>query len=574
MNILAINGSPKGERSNTWRLTSAFLQGITAQEESARRQAPVVETLNVGTLNIKPCLGCFSCWSKTPGTCCLHDDMQLVIEKILWADVIVWSFPLYYFGLPGPLKNLIDRQLPMSLPFMSAETESGGHPSRYDMGGKRTVVVSTCGFYTAKGNYSGVTDLFDRLCSKDGYTTIFCGQGELFRVKELSERTDEYLSWVRKAGEEFATGCVGNAGSAANGRATDGISRETRGKLEQNLFPRDIFEAMADASWGVNESGAKEDPSLTFTRQMAALYRKQAWPGHDLALDMHYTDIDKTYRVVLGANGSRVEEEPAEGFATDYTTRINTPFDVWQSIAAGKIRGDEALMQHLYSVEGDFDLMMHWDEYFGAANSGTGSDAGGNTGKVEGASSSGKSASEPKTNMLLLLTPWIVFWIVASINSFWGSLISVATCVLLPVLMRRTKATAYDQISALAVGACSIALLAGASPVVVIPASYALFGLLWSASCFLRVPLTAYYSKNSYNGDEALRNPIFMKTNRILTAAWGVLYLVTPIWTYFIMQTDAASLVGAINSVLPALMGVFTAWFQKWYPAHIAREGR
>ena len=65
-----------------------------------------------------------------------------------------------------------------------------------------------------------------------------------------------------------------------------------------------------------------------------------------------------------------------------------------------------------------------------------------------------------------------------------------------------------------------------------------------------------------------------MKTNRILTAAWGALYLVTPIWTYFIMQTDAASLVGAINSVLPALMGVFTAWFQKWYPAHIARGGR
>ena len=568
MNILTINGSPKGERSNTWRLTSAFLQGITAQEESAHGQAPVVETLNVGALNIKPCLGCFSCWSKTPGTCCLNDDMQGVIEKILWADVIIRSFPLYYFGLPGPLKNLIDRQPPMSLPFMSAETESGGHPSRYDMGGKRTVVVSTCGFYTAKGNYSGVTDLFDRLCGKSGYTTIFCGQGELFRVKELAARTDEYLSWVKKAGEEFATDCVGNAGSAANGRAADSISRETRSKLDQNLFPRDVFEAMADASWGVNESGEKEDPSLVFTRQMAALYRKQAWRGHDLALDMHYTDIDKTYRIVLGADGSRVEEEPAEGFTTDYTTRINTPFDVWRSIAAGKIRGDEALMQHLYSVEGDFDPMMHWDEYFGAASAG--SDAGANT----SASSSGKNAAEPKTNMLLLLIPWIVFWIAASINSFWGSLISVAACVLPPVLMHRTKATAYDQISALVVGACSIALLAGASPVVVIPASYALFGLMWSVSCFLKVPLTAHYSKNSYNGDEALRNPIFMKTNRILTAAWGVLYLVTPIWTYFIMQTDAASLVGAINSVLPALMGVFTAWFQKWYPAHIARGGR
>lgn len=560
MKILAINGSPKGKRSNTWRLTSAFLEGITIQEENDGAQAPEIETLNIGSLNIKPCLGCFSCWSKTPGECCIRDDMQGVINKILWADVVVWSFPLYYFGLPGQLKTLIDRQLPMSLPFMCTETESGGHPSRYDMSGKSTVVISTCGFYTAQGNYDCVTSLYDRLCGKGGYTAIFCGQGELFRVKELSERTDEYLSWVKKAGQEFAS---------------DGITGETRGKLDQNLFPRDVFEAMADASWGVGESGEKEDPSLVFTRQMAALYRKESWQEHDVVLDMNYTDIGKVYRITLGQKGSRVEVEPEDGFADSFTTRINTPFDVWRSIASGEIVGDEALMKHLYSVEGDFDLMMHWDDFFGASSSAGAGAGGDNPNVIEGVNGRGKanskSASEPKTNMLLLLIPWIVFWVVASIDGFWGSLVSVAVCVLLPVLMHRAKATLYDRISGLGVGACSVALLAGASPILVIPVSYLLFGLMWTVSCFLKVPLTAHYSKNSYNGEAALRNPIFMRTNRILTAAWGVLYLVTPIWTYFIMQTDAASYVGAINSVLPALMGVFTAWFQKWYPRHIAR---
>lgn len=560
MKILAINGSPKGNRSNTWRLTSAFLEGITAKEESSGSRTPEIETLNIGSLNLKPCLGCFSCWSKTPGECCIHDDMQGVIDKILWADVVVWSFPLYYFGLPGQLKTLIDRQLPMSLPFMCTETESGGHPSRYDMSGKSTVVISTCGFYTAQGNYDCVTSLYDRLCGKGGYTAIFCGQGELFRVKELSERTDEYLSWVKKAGQEFASG---------------GITEETRIKLDQNLFPRDVFEAMADASWGVDESGEKEHPSLVFTRQMAALYRKESWQEHDVVLDMNYTDIGKVYRITLGQKGSRVEVEPEDGFADGFTTRINTPFDVWRSIASGEIAGDEALMKHLYSVDGDFDLMMHWDDYFSAASSAGAGAGGDNPNVIEGVNGKGegnsKSASESKTNMLLLLIPWIVFWVVASIDGFWGSLISVVVCVLLPVLMHRTKATLYDQISGLGVGACSVALLAGASPIVVVPVSYLLFGLMWTVSCFLKVPLTAHYSKNSYNGEAALRNPIFMRTNRILTAAWGVLYLVTPIWTYFIMQTDAASYVGAINSVLPALMGAFTAWFQKWYPRHIAR---
>ena len=45
--------------------------------------------------------------------------MQTVIEKLMESDLILWSFPLYYFNVPGILKNLIDRQLPMSLPFMS-----------------------------------------------------------------------------------------------------------------------------------------------------------------------------------------------------------------------------------------------------------------------------------------------------------------------------------------------------------------------------------------------------------------------------------------------------------------------
>ena len=137
--------------------------------------------------------------------------------------------------------------------------------------------------------------------------------------------------------------------------------------------------------------------------------------------------------------------------------------------------------------------------------------------------------------------------------------------------MHRTKATLYDRLSGAGVGACCIALLASASPILLIPASHFLFGLMLTASCFTTVPLTAHYSKNSYNGEAALRNPIFMKINRILTAAWGILYLITPTWTYLIMQTDAAVFVGAINSILPALMGGFTAWFQAWYPRHIAR---
>lgn len=530
MKILVINGSPKGGRSNTYRLTAAFLAGMQQETEIELRE------VTASRMDIKPCLGCFSCWSKTPGQCCIRDDMPTVIEELLWADVIIWSFPLYYFSVPGPLKNLMDRQLPMTLPFMTADSESGGHPSRYDMSEKRHVVISTCGFYTAKGNYDGVTAIFDHLCGKGNYASIFCGQGELFRVKELHERTDAYLAAVSQAGREFAGG---------------GISRETGEILQQLLYPREVFEAMADASWGVEKTGEASDETLVFTRQMAALYNPKSYTGKETVLEMYYTDVDKRYQIHMDGNGSRVV---TEGFK-DYTTRIETPYTVWKAIASGEMSGQDAMMQQKYRVKGDFDLMLHWDRYFGPE-------------KEEKSPTAPPSGSS--TNMNILLTPWIVFWVAAAIDGFYGALVSIAVCVLVPLLYCRNRKTVYDHLSAVLVTACAMVLL-GAQVRIVVPLSYLCFGVMWTVSALLRIPLTAHYSMNDYNGEEALKNPLFMKTNRILTACWGVLYLLTPIWTYFIMGTAAASWVGAINSVLPMLMGVFTGWFQKWYPAKVAR---
>lgn len=558
MRVLVINGSPKGSRSNSYKLTRAFLDGMRLEIEQSETGPMEIEELNVGRLDIRPCRGCFSCWNKTSGKCIIQDDMQEVIEKLLWADITIWSFPLYYFSVPGGLKNLIDRQLPMVLPFMverEGQVGNGGHPARYDMSGKRNVVISTCGFYTAEGNYDGVYSLFDHMCGKNQYTAIFCGQGELFRVPELSRRTNEYLEFVKKAGQEYA-------GS--------GITENTWDELRKLLLPREIFERMADASWGIDhKSGQKETEALIFTRQMAALYRKESYAGTDQVLEMYYTDLDECYQIVLGKEGSSV-------FADDFkpaTTRIETPFSVWRSIAAGEIRGDEALMKKLYKVKGDFSLMLNWDQYFGDTGSSTGDRTGGR-------SEDGKRAAEEKTsihippketNMCVMLLPWMVFWVAAAIDGYVGSLVSIGACVLVPFFFCRHRKTLYDTLTGVLVAGFSIAVLVGAPGRVVIPLSYLAFGIMWTASCFGKIPLTAHYSMNNYNGESALQNPLFIKTNRILTLMWGVLYLVTPVWTYFIMGTGMADLTGAINSIMPVFMGIFTAWFQKWYPARVAR---
>lgn len=538
MNILVINGSPKGEKSNSLKLTNAFLSGI---QDAMGEAAVEIEKINVSALNISSCRGCFCCWNKTPGQCVIHDDMAMVLEKILRADLTIWSFPLYFFGLPGKLKTLMDRQLPLTLPFMAEGAESGGHPTRYDISGKRTVVISTCGFYTAEKNYDSVRAQFDRLCGRKGYTAIFCGEGELFRVPELKKRTDEYLSYVRNAGREYVSG---------------GITGETEALLSELLYPRDIFERMADASWGVTREGKKEDPSFTFTEQMAALYNPASYPGKDFVFDMDYTDIGRRYQVILGKEKSLVSKELTQ----NPDTVIHTPFSVWQDIADGKYDGSEALMKHLYYVEGDFNLMLNWDDYF--------SSVGGSRKTTEA-----EDLNQKGTNMTFMLTAWIVFWVAAPIESFYGSLISIAACAVLPIIFFKNKKTIYDVISCAAVIVLSLLLLLGAPPRMIIPLSYLAFGILWTVTVFFKIPLTAEYSKNGYGGDRAWSNPMFIKTNRILTAVWGILYLITPVWTYFLMETEASSYIGLINSIFPAVLGIFTAWFQKWYPAKIA-EGK
>ena len=538
MKVLVFNGSPKGERSNTLQMTKAFCGGIAQAVQTQ------VEIVSVYEKKIQDCRGCFRCWSATPGVCCLQDDMAQLIGKILEADLIIWSFPLYYFSLPSRCKALMDRLLPMNLPFMSHGAETGGHPSRYDLSGKQFAVISTCGFYTPQGNYDAVTAQFDRLYGRDGYTALYCGEGELFRVPELQKRTQEYLDIVRRAGQEFAAGA---------------ITPQTREHLSQLLVPREVFEEMADSDWGVQTAqgsgGTNTDPpdvSLKFTRQMAALYNKAAWDGKDRVVEFHYTDVDKTYQILLQKGGHLVLTEDF----LPYTTRIETPLSLWRKIATEEVNGRQAMMEHQYTVQGDFELMLHWDDVFGV-----------------GSEAERPATPVKKTNMSLMLAPWITIWVLLAIHPVWGGAAGILAAAALPLAFMKWKPTVFEGITAVAVAGISLLALLGCSVTWLLPVSYLLFGLMWMATVFCPRPLSAYYSINSYQGEQEWENPLFLHTNRILTACWGALYLGTAVWTYFLLLTPFAPWTGAVNSLFPALLGAFTAWFQKWYPAHYAACG-
>ena len=101
MNILAINGSPRGAAGNTEALIHAFLEG-------AARGGDSVETIYLKEKRIQHCTGCFTCWFKTPGICMHDDDMSQILEKGRHADILVFGSPLYIYNFSGLMKDFMD----------------------------------------------------------------------------------------------------------------------------------------------------------------------------------------------------------------------------------------------------------------------------------------------------------------------------------------------------------------------------------------------------------------------------------------------------------------------------------
>jgi multimeric flavodoxin WrbA/putative sterol carrier protein len=533
MKVLLINGSPRGEKSNTLKLARAFASGL----------GETIQQVNLKEKSINHCTGCFSCWSKTPGKCVLKDDMPSLLEDFIRADLVIWSFPLYYFGMPSLVKAFMDRLLPLNHPHMETrEDGSSYHPTRYNLSAQKHVLISTCGFPDRKDNFEALSKQFE-IFSGSEMVQILCPEGELFSIEALKGKTDAYLTHVEKGGREFAqSGC---------------LSHETSNALEALLVPVGNFKEMANAHWELLESPSaspekredKEKQAELFLRQMAACYNPEGLssPKEELVLEMAFSDPDCTFQLVGDKEICRVEK----GISRPCTTRIETSYKNWRDISEGKLQGAQAMMDGLYKVKGDFAVMNSMDVLFG--------------GKVPTPPHSGK-----KTNMNILLIPWIALWVFLPINPLWGGIAGVLGCTLTALGGFRYKLTGWDRIGQSAVLLLSLIALLGIGGMYLPSLSYLIFGLMWFLSARGKVPLSACYSSEKFGGESALENPLFLKTNRMITDGWGILYLLMAPIAWLLLQSPFKAYTGLINQIGPLLMGIFTAWFQKWYPRRVA----
>ena len=81
-----------------------------AGPEVFRSGSMPVEEIALQEKHIRPCRGCQSC-DAAPHVCPLArtDDAEAIFAAIAAADVVLWTSPVYFYGLPAQAKALVDR---------------------------------------------------------------------------------------------------------------------------------------------------------------------------------------------------------------------------------------------------------------------------------------------------------------------------------------------------------------------------------------------------------------------------------------------------------------------------------
>lgn len=226
MKILVLNGSPKKDKSDTMHITRAFIDGMNEAQPND------VHTIDVIDKHIEYCSGCFACM-RNGGDCIHKDDMRAILEEILDSDLLIWSYPLYCYGMPAPLKALLDRTLPLSSMAMRKVGDRYEHVGQADFSHLKYVMICGCGFPNSEHNFEPAAAQFKN-CFPCNHTMITVPESPMFNAPEAAEVTIPRLELVKQAGKQYAE--------------TGNIEEKLLAEICSPMIPDDIYAQIVNSS--------------------------------------------------------------------------------------------------------------------------------------------------------------------------------------------------------------------------------------------------------------------------------------------------------------------------------------
>ena len=140
MKIVAIDGSPLGDKGNTALLLDQFVAGAAAAGAEVER-GPARD------MRIEPCCSRMPCWYRTPGVCIHKDDMSELVYRMAAADVWILSTPVHIGGMTELMVRLMERTVMLLSPMFEVSEGRTRHVASPLQAGKSVALISTCGYY-------------------------------------------------------------------------------------------------------------------------------------------------------------------------------------------------------------------------------------------------------------------------------------------------------------------------------------------------------------------------------------------------------------------------------------------
>jgi len=200
--ILAISGSLRNP-SFTEKMLDLCLEGMGDGFE--------VRKFYPHKMKINPCRGCWACWRKeNTGVCVQRDDFSEILDVYKQADYFLIAVPLYFFGFPATVKNVIDRFFIILEPGQYRSPRGASeHPKRFGCHPK-TALISSCGFPEVE-NFGLLRQHFRIICEELEWAhsgEILLPAAGTANIPMLLERKYDL---IRKAGTELASGSISKA---------------------------------------------------------------------------------------------------------------------------------------------------------------------------------------------------------------------------------------------------------------------------------------------------------------------------------------------------------------------------
>ena len=361
MKILALNSSPRGNgESKTEIMLHALVAGM-------REAGAEVEVADLRTKKIKNCAGCFSCWTKQPGTCIHKDDMtRELFPKWLASDLVVYASPLYHFSVNAELKTFIERTLPVLEPFFLQHNGRAYHPLR----GKppKVVILSVAGLPEESvfdPLSTWVNFIFGGGHNPDAKTLvaeIYRPMAEALTIPYYQEKATNILDATQQAGREIV--------------ATMNVSEETMARVKQpmvedpatflefgNLMWKTcIAEGITPREFGDKGVMPRPDSISSYIELMKLGFNPGPARGLKTTIQFNFSSENQGSCFLSIADGAITCQQ---GSLNQPDLTVNTPFEVWMDILTGKSDGQQMFLDQKYTVEGDLALLMQMEQLFG-----------------------------------------------------------------------------------------------------------------------------------------------------------------------------------------------------------------